>query len=238
VTTLFDKVRVAVLGNLHSLLDRVVNTPEGYRQYIRDLEAALAQLRSADDEAVGTGNGYRRQVTELQSRKSELQSDIDLLLGDDDPSNDESALQLQVQLQQIDGQIASLQELIQSNDDNKAKLDEAIEKLERKHQQMVNDLNGLTLKAAATSAQNRAAKAAEVAGAASDAASGASIDSIADHVNHEKDVSDARFARVFDDLASSTSPEEQADLARAKAALEARRAEIAGHATQEPPATT
>jgi phage shock protein A len=238
--SLLDKARVAVLGNLHELLDRAVDTPEGYRQYTRDLESALADLRAAHDEVVGTVNGYKRDVEKLQTDNASKQSDIDLLLGDNDPSNDESAVQLQMRLEQNNEQIDTLNGLITTAEQNKIQLEEAINKLENKHLEMANNLNRITLSAAATKAQNRASSAAEGAMEASNAASGASIDNIESKIDHQRDVADARFARVFNQLEGSATPEEEARLARARAALEARRAEIAGQAKEaakEPAAT-
>ena len=61
MSSLFEKARVAVLSRTcNALLDRVVDTLEGYKQYIRDLEVALAELRAAADEAAGTYNGHKR----------------------------------------------------------------------------------------------------------------------------------------------------------------------------------
>lgn len=231
--SLWNKARVAVLGKMNALMDKVANTPEAYAQRIRDLESGLADLRAADDEAVGTANGYKRQITELQSKKTSMQSDIDLLLGDNDPTNDDAALQMQVEMEGLDNQIATLQDLLSQTEENKAKLDSAVSQLEAKHQEMLNGLQRLQLASAATKAQNKASAAAEAAVQASDAASNASIDSIEARINHDKDVADARFERVIGNLQTNKSPEEVAKLARAKAALEARRAEIAGTAVKQ-----
>lgn len=247
--SLFQKARVAVLGKMHSLLDEVANNPDAYRQRIRDLERASADLRAADDEAVGTRNGYSRQVTQLQSAMAGKQANIDLMLGDADPANDDSALTLQMQLEDDAAQLTTLQELVTESNTNHQELQTAITQLDRKHQEMVSGLSRLTLAAAATKAKTRASAAAEAALEASSAASGASVDDIAAKINHDKDVADARFERVIGGLQSSTSPEEQARLARAQAALAARRAQITAEATasvtasaettQEPaPATT
>ena len=66
-------------------------------------------------------------------------------------------------------------------------------------------------------------------GASADAVD-ASVDNIAAKLEHEKDVADARFERVIGGLESKTSPEEAVKLARAKAAIEQRRAEIVAEA--------
>jgi phage shock protein A len=230
MASLFDKVRVAVLGKMHSLLDEVANTPEAYKQRIRDLQSALADLRAAKDEAVGTVNGYNRQITAAQGSQASKQADIDLLLGDDDPSNDDAALQLQVEVDELNEQVASLQDLQAQSQSTVDDLDTALGQLESKHREMVNGLNKLTLTAAATKAKTRAATAAEAAVNASNAAG--DVDSIQARLDHDNDVANARFARVIGGMQSNSSPEQAAKLARAKAALEARRAQITQQATQ------
>ncbi len=230
--SLFDKVRVSVLGRLHSLVDEVANTPDAYKQRIRDLEMALADLRAAVDESSGTANGYRRQIDDTEGRIASMQADIDLLLGDDDPTNDEAALDLQVSVEELQGQLTQYNELLSSATANTTALNNAVTQLQNKHGEMVRGLQRITLTAAATSAKSRAAEAAEAALAASDAANtGTSIDSIAERINHDADVADARFSRVIGNLDTGTSPERAAKLARAKAALAARRKKIAGAAT-------
>lgn len=236
-TSLMSKVRVAVLGNLHELLDNVADTTVAYKQRIRDLEEALAELRSAGDEAQGTVNGYQRRHTELVGQKAAIQADIDLLLGDDDPSNDGSALQLQMKVGDIGDELLEYADLIQSVTADRQELLSAIEKLEGKHAEMTSNLRRLSLREAGTRAKNRASGAAEAAQAASDAAGSASIDSIADRIGHDNDVAKARFDRVIGGLKDSSSPEEAVRLARANAALEARRAEIGKSAVQDGPAS-
>lgn len=234
MTSLFEKARVVVLGKMHSLLDEVANTPDAYKQRIRDLESALADLRAAGDEATGTRNGYQRNISKLQADQANKQADIDLLLGDDDSTNDGAALRLQLDMEDVTAQMESLGALEAEANNNRVMLQEAVDKLEMKHRTMVAGLNRITLAAAASKAKNRASSAAEAALEASNAADGASIDSIEANINHDKDVADARFDRVFDNLQSDdTSPEEAAKLARAKAALQARRAQIATQATED-----
>ena len=177
-TSILDKVRVAVLGKMHELLDEVANTPEAYKQRIRDLENALADLRAAGDVAQGDLNGIRRRQAEIESKKADALSDIDLILGDGDPSNDEAAITLQERVGDMEDTAAALAEQAQALESERAQLLGAVEQLEAKHRQMVHNLSQLSMKQAATAAKNRAVNAAEAAEAASNAAGDASIDSI------------------------------------------------------------
>jgi len=226
--SLFEKAKLVTKSKLHALLDKQVNTVDGYRQLIRDLESAMADVRAGVDEAVGTGNGYKRQLATFNSQIAQKNADIDLLLGDSDPSNDEAAVQLQLEVEGLQDQVTQYQQLDSDQDQQVAQLRQALTQLENKHQQMLTDLNKLTQTQAIASAKNRASAAVE---AAAEATSNAgSVDSIQANLDHQRDVADARFARVIGDMQSSQSPEEAARLARAKAALEERRAALAAKA--------
>jgi len=50
--SLFAKAQLIVKSKLHTLLDKQVNTVEGYTQLIREFDASLADMRSGLDEAV------------------------------------------------------------------------------------------------------------------------------------------------------------------------------------------
>lgn len=234
--SLFDKAQLVVKSKLHALLDKQVDTPEGYKQLIRDLEVSMADVRAGVDEAVGTGNGYQRQLAAFNSQIVQKQSDIDLLLGDSDPSNDESAVQLQMEVEQLQEQVTTYQELLTSQQAETTALNQALTQLEAKHQQMLTDLNRLTQTQAIAKAKNRASAAVEAAVEATSKAG--SVDSIQAKLDHDKDVADARFDRVIGGLQSNQSPEEAARLARAKAALEARRAQLHAEASASVPAAS
>jgi len=234
--SLFEKAQLIVKSKLHALLDKEVNTVEGYKQLIRDLEAAMADVRSGLDEAIGTNTGYTRQLTDFNSQIAQKQADIDLLLGDNDPSNDESAVQLQLEVDQLQQQVATYQGLSGEQQAQITAIQQALTQLETKHQQMLTDLAKLTQTQAIAKAKNRASSAVEAATVAADNAG--SVDSIQANLEHQKDVADARFDRVMGGLQATQSPEETARLARAKAAVAARAAEINKQAAAPEPEPT
>jgi hypothetical protein len=147
-------------------------------------------------------------------------------------------LELQMQIQRNQEQIETNQQFQEQAEQSKTQLEEAIQKLEAKHQEMLNNLQRLTLSQAATRAQNRAADAAESALSASDAAGEAGVDNLEARLQHDRDVADARFSRVIGGMQGGSSEEEQIRLARAKKALEERRAQITEHAAATAPAAT
>ncbi|MDB5163683.1 MAG: PspA/IM30 family protein [Candidatus Saccharibacteria bacterium] len=229
--SLFDKARIAVLSHAHGLLDKQVNTPEGYEQLIRDLEGGLADFHSAIDEATGRVNGMKRDIAALVAKQGQLQADIDQLITDNDPTNDDAALQLQGQLGELTTDLTTRQQELTDAQAECEQLNQSADQLETKHRNMVHELSQLKSLQATTKAKNRAASAAESAEAASDAAEGASVDSIRANLQHENDTVSARYDRVIGALKDTgASPERVAAMSRDKAALEARRAELAAKA--------
>lgn len=234
--SLLNKARIVVQSQLNELLDRKVNTPEGYKQLIRDLEKAQADVGAGHDEGVGTANGYRRSITTLTSQKSQKQGDIDVILGDDDKSNDGAAVELQLAVNDLDTQIQEYTELLSAQEAQNAAIQQALNQLEAKHQEMLTNLRHLQQSQAITSAQNRASAAVE---AAVEATSNVgSVDSIKGQLDHERDVASARFERVVGGMQANQSPEEVARLARAKADIEKRQQELHAAAVVNTPASS
>lgn len=232
--SLFQKARVVVESNLHELLDTQVNTPEGYKQLIRDLEKARADVGAGLDEGRGTANGYQRTLDELNSQKQQKQGSIDYIMSDGDPSNDNAAIELQLAVQDIDDQITEYTGLLADQQQQTEAIQQAYNQLSAKHQEMVTNLRRLQQTRAITQAQNRASSAVE---AATEATSNVgSVDSIQANLDHKRDVANARFERVFGSLQANQSPEQVARLARAKAALEQRRQQLHADAVASLPA--
>ena len=229
--SLFDKAKLIVQANLHELLNKKVNTPEGYDQAIRNLESAMADIRLGVDEATGTANGYRRDIATMQATIVDNESNADLMFGDDDPSNDDSALQLQLEADRLREQVEEYQRDLADQAQTLADLNQALSQLEAKHQQMLTESRRLRQSRATAKAKNRASDAVDKAGQI--AGDMPSIDNIKAELDHQLDVADARFDRVVAGMQASQSPEEAARIARAKAALAARRAALTEQAKVE-----
>ena len=227
MATLMDKVRTAVLGNLHALLDQAVNTPEGYAQKIRDLDSAIADLLAAKDEANGSISGLTRDRSSAEALAAAKRADATLLAGDNDPSNDGAALTLLAEANDLDAQLAHYDEQIATLTANRDDVSGAIEKLQAHSRQMQSNLQKLRVTQAATKAKTRASSAIESASSAASAAGDVDFDSIEARITHDGDVADARFQRVMGQLQSpSTSAADAVRMAKAQADLDALRAQI------------
>ena len=129
--TIFQKLRVITLSNIHSLLDAVkdMNSIGEFEQYLRDLERAQNML---DDQAAASRSEvetFPMEIATLEARYKEVDENITILIGDDDPSNDHLAAPLEAQLMTLEKQIASKKSQLVTAKAQLAKFDEAVSKL-------------------------------------------------------------------------------------------------------------
>ena len=93
---------------------------------------------------------------------------------------------------------------------------------------MMTGLNELTATEASARIKNTAAGALETAQQVTDGLAGVNVDNLRAKILAEGDVADARLADAMAGMDANSSPKETAALAAAKAAIEARRAQLAG----------
>jgi phage shock protein A len=216
-----EKLRIGVLGQLSELLDRVVNTPAGVAQLIRDLESAMGKLAENVGEAQGNVTGIQRDIAAAQARVAQLESDADLLINDDDPSNDVHAIELQAQADDSREHLEEQQTQLSDAQALASELSSAMSALETRHREMVAKYRQLRVLDAAARAKNQAAQAI---GAASNVLAGTgvdSVDNVARAIQTRSDAADARLQLALGQLhsASGGDPAEAVRLARAKQQL-------------------
>ncbi|MDR1795295.1 MAG: hypothetical protein LBR25_07875 [Erysipelotrichaceae bacterium] len=221
---LIEKLWDSALGKLHALVDKVYNTPETYAQAIRKLEGVLADLYAARDEEVGRKNGITKEVSTLKAAIAKNSANRDLLLSDDDESNDSVALSFQLKIDADETRLAEMVEMEAEAIKNVTELSTALDKGEQKRAEMVHNLKKLQMTAKTAEAKSKAAGAIEDALKVFD--SNSSIDSISGKIEEKARTADAKFERVVGSMHDANSPEEIAALAEAKAKLEARKAEL------------
>lgn len=129
--SIFQKLRVITLSNIHTLLDGVknLNSIGEFEQYLRDLEAGRNML---DDQAAGSRSDvetFPMEIATLQARYKEADENINLFLGDDDSTNDHLAAPLEAQLMTLEAQIASKKSQLETAKTQLAKFEDAVSKL-------------------------------------------------------------------------------------------------------------
>lgn len=130
--SILEKIRTISLGNIHTLLDAIkgLNSIGEFEQYLRDLEKARNML---DDQAAASrsdANTLPLEIATFQAEYDEANANIDVLLGDDDPSNDYMAAPLEAKLMQLEQQIKVKSGQLESAKAKLTKFDTAVSKLD------------------------------------------------------------------------------------------------------------
>jgi phage shock protein A len=219
MSTLFKKARVVVLANAHKLLDAIIDLDSvaALKQYIRDLEKSVAKMTEAAVQASGHVRAEKENLVRVQAQVDELNTSIEMLLTDDDDSNDDLAVSLEARLVAKEGELEVLSSSVVDGEKLESELNEALSKLKDKHESMISKLSALEAQARATEAKEAAADSLAAIAAMSGAET--SVDDVAARMNRKKHVADARFERAMADVSSNV------DKGVLKAKAEARIAE-------------
>jgi len=223
---LFQKARIAALSAAHALLDKVVdlNSIGAVKQYVRDLEGALEDLEDASAAAAGHVRTVQRDADQIRNQIKELNQNIDFILSDNKPENDNLATPLEARLIGLEQRISTKDEEIAAGQKTAQALSEAVSTLRTRYQNMVQQIQRLEAMDMATKAKENAVEAMRQAGQIASAGGDVSIDAVADRIQRRADVADARFERAMgemDDMANK-----DLVIAQAQARLEQRKARL------------
>lgn len=226
MASLFDKARTLLLGNLHSLLDAVIdlNSIAAVKQHIRDLESARDGISAQAAIATGRCNSIKAEIANMQLEIDEASANIDLLLGDDDPSNDANAVGIQIQADGLNTRMEALKSDLTIAEEMATNMRDALTKIRQRHGEMLSQVKTLEQQEASAAASEQAAGAIEQAGKLSNFDNSASIDNVAQRIRDRKATADARLEQAFGGMSGGT--EDSVALAKAKKAIEARKAEL------------
>ena len=219
--SVLQKLRTIILGNMHALLDKVIdlNSPAAIRQYIRDLEAAIEDLQGEAAIAQGNMKTQEDKLTGLEAQIKELDVNIDFILGDGDDSNDHLAEPLQARLIRLEQQKVPLFKEVEGYRQTMEALDQTASSLKAKHEAMMSQLNIIEQQSRCTMAKNNAASAIE---AAVRFTEGPSVDNVVERVTQQANIADARFQRAIGD--AQTGLGQDAMIVEARTRLAARKA--------------
>jgi phage shock protein A len=159
--SLFDKIRLFTLANLHDFLDAVIdlNSIGAIRQYVRDLESGRDILADQLALANAKASTLPTEIGGLQARHDALEEDIDTILGDGDPENDYLAEDLIKQQQLLQKQINSKRGLLETQQQERKNLDDAVRKLNSRIEEMKGRIEILKDLETTAKGKERAAKA-------------------------------------------------------------------------------
>ncbi len=228
MASLFDKIRIFTVSNLHQLLDAAIdlNSVAACKQYVRDLEEGKNKIR---DQAAAARGRLGQSQAAVATLEHQIQTDIEhaqLLLDDDDTSNDADAQRL------MEG-VVTKTELVETKKSQYATdkqvadaLGDAVRKITAKHAEMVTNVRRLEALEQQTKAQEQATGALQAAGKIASGADGVSIDNVEQRLRDRAAASNERFKDAMSDV-SGGSVQESVTSAKAKQMIAAMKAKNA-----------
>lgn len=202
MASILDKIRTFTLSNLHSLLDAAIdlNSVEAIKQHVRDLETAHRDMLAALAGAKGNVSALNAQITALEERIADLTEKIEILLGDDDASNDHYADPFGEQIGDCEEELAALRDETTGAAAQVTALERAEGQIKSKVQQMHGELRRLASLERAAAAQEKAAGALGAASAALSSGVDGSVDSVKARLQQRAGTAKASFDQAVDGL--------------------------------------
>ncbi len=219
---LFRKARALVLGNTNSLLDKVIdeNSVPVVEQYVRDLGNEVTTITQQAAIAKGSASAQQHKVDASEQYIKDKTADAELLLGDDDPTNDGDAEKIMAHVETCEHELEGLKTDLASLNETAQNLEQTREKMKAKYNEMLQKLTRLRSMDKATKAKEGAARAIQAVGDASNVANGASVDNIVERMEGRSVAADAVLNDAMGTITDSS------DDAVAKARLKQRMAEM------------
>lgn len=224
----FKKLRDLTLGNLHELLDAAIdlNSVAVCKQYVRDLEEAKDKMRDQAAAARGRLGQSQAAVATLEAQIATDTEHAELLINDDDESNDGDAQRLMEGVIQKQELLATKQTQLATDKQVAEALGEAVRKITAKHAEMVNNVRRLEALEQQTKAQEQATEAMRSAGKLANSADGVSVDNAEQRLRDRAAASQEKFKDAMSDL-SGGSVAESVQAAKAKQLIAQMRAKKA-----------
>lgn len=207
MTSIFSKVRVIVLGNVHTILDKAIdmNKIASVEQYVRDLQDARKDLEGELAEQKYSLTVKQNNLASHKKREAELVANIQRL-GDVPASKT-----LAVELLGLRKTIVDEEQMVVSDQDTVTKLTTVVAQVNQKEAEMQRQLGTLRAQESTAKAKTRAADAIERIGAATEA--GGSVDSMVDSIGRQAARADAQLDRAVAGIQQPSDAEADALLA-------------------------
>jgi len=231
---LISKGRLAILSNLHALADAVVaqDTAGAIKQLIRDAETNIKAGKNDLASSTGTVAILREDIDTLRASIASAQADIDLFINDGDPSNDEEAVKGQLAMSQDMAKLEAKQLELDASIQFEQALRNALDVATTRHQEFVSKLGSIENQARVTVTKERLAASMEQLAGIAGTGANVSVDNLMEGLRKRAATADAKLKQAMTD---SAQPRQSAAMIRARQAIEARRTQLAGKASDAAP---
>lgn len=202
-----QKASLVFRTRIHSLLDKQIdaNAAGAIRTHLRDIENQLEEIDNSAADRSGDVTTIRRQIGRNTEQQEEFNKNIELLLGDDDPKNDENALEMQVQLQHLEQEEEDLVEQLAEAEKDTADLDKSVSLLRARYADMANQLRRLESMERAAKAKESVADTVRNVAEMTGGLDSVSVDNAVARLESRVDRASARFDRAMGTMEDSAS---------------------------------
>jgi len=197
--SLFEKLRIVTLGNLHDLLDKTIdlNSPSALRQYVRDLEEATNKLNTEAAVQTGQLRTMTREHDDLVSKIEQQKAVVAQLLKSTEPNAAELARGKAQLILTEQKQVDSLSQNLVTQKKTADDLAGAVIRLQNKHNEMVARVRELERIDRDSKAKEQAAHAIQNAGSILGTADTNSVDDLQERMLRRNDVANASFDQAM-----------------------------------------
>lgn len=195
-----EKTLTFLGGKAHGLVDLLIKSDSiSYiKQNIRELEDGIEELEEAYATEAGNVRGLTRARNKKQDQIDEARKNIDVILADDDESNDASAEALMASVITYEEELETINSELQTGTETANKYLEVLNTLRENHRSVMTRLASLEAKDRAAKAQEKAADSLEQAASlASGGLDAAGVDDVSAAIQRRKDVADVRLERAL-----------------------------------------
>lgn len=204
MASLFSKIRLVTLGNLHELVDGLIDESSipALKQSLRDLETGKAQILKQTAAASGQVSLAQSRVTQVQLQIDTHTKHAEIILNDDDASNDPVGMQLLEKVAELEPELEQAQSDLKEAQQNFQALQNASNKIIAKHAERLKQLRSLENLERTTTAKEQTAAALQQAGAIGSSVDSVSVDNIEQRLRARAATANAEFDQAMGGLNS------------------------------------
>lgn len=220
---IWNKLGTLAQSFMHGVVDAGLdmNNIQVVKVHIRKLEEARDEIGDGVAVAKGRKIDLEKQIAALKAQIESAQVDIDLILGDDDPSNDAHAVILETRTIEREREVDQKEEeLIEANVTLNG-LENAFKKISSQHKTMLNQVHNLDQMVRSTRAKESATAALK---AAATLGNNVSVDNITARMRDQAVKANAKFDRALEGVGDGA--DDAVLAATAAARIAARKAEL------------
>ncbi len=210
---IFDKISTLIGSNIHALLDAAIDLDSvgACKEQVRKIEDESNNLKRHAAAARADVGMAQAAVDGTKHRIDENTANAQMLLSDDDPSNDNVATTLMEEVVTLQETLAEQEQALADAKKVADGMAEASNKLSAKKTELIRNINRLENMQRTSNAKKNAADALTQVAALSNGAGAVSVDDIAARMKREGAVQDERLNEAL----ASTSGGSSADAVRA-----------------------